>query len=341
MLTKITKYLDAIKGAKVLCLGDLMLDSYVYGEATRLSPEAPVPIVTVRRKTLVPGGLGNVVMNLASLGAQPLAVGLTGSDHPGDQLSELLQGALDPCSPPIIRDPDRPTTIKTRVIAGIQQGVRIDEEHPAPISERSESLYREAAASCLPLASAMVVSDYGKGTLAPPLLAWLIGQANERRIPIVIDPKGDDYDRYRGATLVTPNRQELAQAAGQDISRASQEVLTAAGFALMARHSLKNLLITRSEEGMTLLGADHVARHLPTRAKEVFDVSGAGDTVVAGMGAALAGGLTLEEGAQLATAAAGVVVGKIGTATATPAEIILSLRGYQTRNGMERTLKRQ
>jgi D-beta-D-heptose 7-phosphate kinase/D-beta-D-heptose 1-phosphate adenosyltransferase len=323
--------LEKAYGAKVLCLGDLMLDRYVYGEATRLSPEAPVPIVAVRRQALIPGGLGNVAMNLASLGASPLVAGLTGDDQAADDLAYLLQGALDPASPPLLRDIERPTTKKTRVIAGIQQIVRFDEESSGTLSASTEEAYREAAESLLPLASSVIVSDYGKGAVTPALLKWLMVQARGLGLPVVIDPKGDDYSRYRGATLITPNRQELALAVGRDIAKSSQEVLTAAGFALMAQHDIENLLITRSEEGMTLLSSDRTMRHLPARAQEVFDVSGAGDTVVACKGAALAGGMTLEEGAELATAAAGVVVGKVGTATATPAEILMSLHSYQPR----------
>ena len=268
MSDRIRSLLERISGAKVLCLGDLMLDRYVYGEATRLSPEAPVPIVTVRRQTLIPGGSGNVVMNLSSIGANPWAVGLAGDDRPAEELSELLQGALDPLSPPLIRDPSRPTTIKTRVIAGIQQIVRFDEEYVSPLSANAERIYQEVAALCLPQAAAVIVSDYGKGTVSASLLSWLMPLAKEMGLPVVIDPKGDDYGRYRGATLVTPNRQELALAVGRDIARGSQEVLIAAGFALMARHGLENLLITRSEEGMTLLGSNHFMRHFPARAKD-------------------------------------------------------------------------
>jgi D-beta-D-heptose 7-phosphate kinase/D-beta-D-heptose 1-phosphate adenosyltransferase len=309
-----------------------MLDRYIHGEASRLSPEAPVPVVVVRRQTLVPGGLGNVVTNLAALGARPLAVGVAGADRPGDQLAAILQGALDSHSPPLIRDPERTTTIKTRVIAGIQQVVRFDEESSAPLSSQADALYREGVEATLPQVSAVCVSDYGKGTVSASLVAWLISLAKERGIPVIVDPKGDDYSRYRGAALITPNRPELALAVGRDIARSSQEVLITAGYALMARHSLHNLLITRSEEGMTLLSYDTSPKHLPAKAKEVFDVSGAGDTVVASMAAAMAAGLSLEAGAELATAAAGVVVGKVGTASATPKEIIASLKGTEVRS---------
>ncbi|MDR1657144.1 MAG: D-glycero-beta-D-manno-heptose-7-phosphate kinase [Deltaproteobacteria bacterium] len=325
MVSKIRLTLKKIAGTKILCLGDLMLDRYVYGQATRLSPEAPVPIVQVRRQTHVPGGLGNVVMNLSSLGAWPLAAGLTGCDPAAEILAELLQGALDHCSPPLVRDPTRPTTIKTRVIAGIQQVVRFDEESETPLDSKVGALYREAVSTALGSVSAVAVSDYGKGVITPSFCRWLIKKTEKLSLPVVFDPKGDDYSRYRGAALVTPNRQELAAAAGRDIARAQPEVLISAGLELMNRHGLKNLLITRSEEGMTLVSPPDSVRHLPARAKEVFDVSGAGDTVVAAVAACLGANLTLEEGAELATAAAGVVVGKVGTAVATPQEILNSL----------------
>jgi D-beta-D-heptose 7-phosphate kinase/D-beta-D-heptose 1-phosphate adenosyltransferase len=326
-MTKQTiEILRKITSARVLCLGDLMLDRYIYGLATRLSPEAPVPIISVRRKTHMPGGLGNVVMNLKSLGASPMAVGLVGRDAHADDLRVLLEKGLDLLSPPLLEDPGRPTTVKTRVIAGIQQVVRFDEESENPLSVQTQKLYQQAVLSCLNDASAVALSDYGKGVLSEEMCAWLLKQAQELGKPVVVDPKGADYSRYRGATLVTPNRQELALAVGRDVARASQEALTEAGSELMKRHGLKNLLITRSEDGMTLLLDSGEVRHFPTKAKEVFDVSGAGDTVVAAMAAAMAAGLPLDSGAELATLAAGVVVGKVGTATATPEEIEQSLR---------------
>ncbi|MDR1167068.1 MAG: PfkB family carbohydrate kinase [Deltaproteobacteria bacterium] len=311
--------------ATALCVGDLMLDRYVYGEASRLSPEAPVPIVLVRRKSFMPGGLGNVVMNLGALGAKPLAAGLVGRDEWADILRDLLSPALGPNSPGFLVDPDRPTTVKTRVIAGIQQVVRFDEESTEPLSRELGEAYRETVRAALPRAGALVISDYGKGLLSPDLTAWLIGEANALNIPSVVDPKGANYEPYRGATLVTPNRQELSLALGEDLTRAPDPVLAQGGRALMRRYELRNLLITRSEDGMTLLRSGGEEERLPTRARAVFDVSGAGDTVVAAMAAALARKADLALAARLATLAAGVVVGKVGTATATPAEIRASL----------------
>jgi D-beta-D-heptose 7-phosphate kinase/D-beta-D-heptose 1-phosphate adenosyltransferase len=321
MVAQVLETLKDVRSAKVLCLGDLMLDRYIYGHAARLSPEAPVPVVVVKRKTYMPGGLGNVVMNLKSLGADPLAAGLVGRDQAAKLLADLLSGALDPASPPLLEDEQRPTTVKTRVLAGIQQVVRFDEESESPLSPETEEKYRQSVSELLPRCGAVAASDYGKGVLTPSFCAWLLEEAEKMNVPVIVDPKGSDYGRYRNAFLVTPNRQELAQAVGEDVAGASTERLVAAGRKLMDRCRLKNLLITRSEDGMTLLSSAGGVSHFPAKAQEVFDVSGAGDTVVAAMAAALACGRSLEAGAGLATLAAAVVVGKVGTAVAAPEEI--------------------
>ncbi|MDR3153293.1 MAG: D-glycero-beta-D-manno-heptose-7-phosphate kinase [Deltaproteobacteria bacterium] len=317
--------LNKLTQASVLAAGDVMLDRFVYGEASRLSPEAPVPVVQVRRKTWTPGGLGNVIMNLHALGAKALAAGVVGADGKAETLRRLLAGALSEGSPGLLTDPSRPTTVKTRVIAGIQQVVRYDEESVAPVAPAVEDSYLEGALKALPLAGALTVSDYGKGLLTPKVLSALLDGAREAGIPSIVDPKGSDYGRYRGATLVTPNRAELSLALGRDIDRSDSDALAEGGRELMRRHGLENVLVTRSEDGMTLLLASGETLHLPTRARAVFDVSGAGDTVVAAMAAALAAGADLAEGAALASLAAGVVVGKVGTATASPDEIRQSL----------------
>ncbi|MDR1080499.1 MAG: PfkB family carbohydrate kinase [Deltaproteobacteria bacterium] len=313
--------LERLPDAHVLATGDVMLDRFVYGEAARLSPEAPVPVVEVRRKTWTPGGLGNVVMNLHALGTHALAAGVVGADAKADALRNLLGGALSEGSPGFMTDPERPTTVKTRVIAGIQQVVRFDEESTRAVSPSVAAAFLEGTAKAFPRAGALSVSDYGKGLLTPAVLSFLLAKAIEHGIPSVVDPKGPDYERYRGATLVTPNRAELSLALGRDLTRAPEDGLAEGGRELMRRHGLENLLITRSEDGMTLLLSCGETLHLPTRARAVFDVSGAGDTVVAAMAAAMATGASIPEGAALASLAAGVVVGKVGTATASPEEI--------------------
>jgi D-beta-D-heptose 7-phosphate kinase/D-beta-D-heptose 1-phosphate adenosyltransferase len=313
--------LRALRRSRFLAIGDLMLDTYVYGEAKRLSPEAPVPVVRVTRRRTMPGGMGNVVMNLKDLGARPHALALVGGDLAGDTLKGLLAGALGEGGLTILVDPDRPTTEKTRIIAGIQQVVRYDEESQERVSRATEEAYSRQARRLLEEADALSVSDYGKGLLTPRLTQLLIKAAREGGVPVVVDPKGSDWSPYRGATLITPNRQELSLALGKDIAHSPGDTLAMGAMRLIDRHKIANILVTRSEDGMTLVSEDGTVWHLPSDAKAVYDVSGAGDTVVAAMAAAMGVGLPLLEGAMLATLAAGVVVGKVGTATASPQEI--------------------
>jgi D-beta-D-heptose 7-phosphate kinase/D-beta-D-heptose 1-phosphate adenosyltransferase len=315
------KLLDGLPQVRVLCLGDLMLDRYIYGSAERLSPEAPVPVVLVRSRRIMPGGLGNVALNLAALKAGVLLAAVTGEDRLGRELASLLAESFEPGQMKLLADPSRPTTVKTRLIAGIQQVVRFDEESARPLDPALAEAYRRSAAEFLPRAGACALSDYGKGVLTAEMTSWLIAEAGRHGCPVVIDPKGSDYRPYRGAALVTPNRTELALACGRPLDKTSGDELAEAGRQVMADCGIKNLLITRSEDGMTLLTEDGGVRHLPTRAQAVFDVSGAGDTVMGVMAAAVARGVSLQTGAELAALAAGVVVGKVGTACASPEEI--------------------
>jgi len=311
-----------LKGVTVLCAGDIMLDRYIYGQATRISPEAPVPVVRVKKRMVMPGGVGNVVKNLGALTCRPLTVSLTGADRNSGVLAELFADEHLP-APNFIADPGRPTSVKTRIIAGIQQVVRFDDEAEQPANGEVAGRFIAAIRAALPECGAVALSDYGKGALSDEVLKAAIEAARAAGRPVVVDPKGADYGRYRGATLVTPNRAELAEAAGRKLETAQD--MEKAGREVMDRCGLENLLITRSEDGMMLLkGAepDRPPVLLPSQARAVFDVSGAGDTVVAVMTAALAVGAPLAVGAQLANLAAGVVVGKVGTATASPEEII-------------------
>ncbi len=312
--------LGRLREARVLCVGDIMLDRYVYGQATRISPEAPVPVVLVTRRLFMPGGVGNVVKNLGALKAHPLTVSVAGRDYESQLLGRLFEDDDLP-APHLIIDETRPTSVKTRIIAGIQQVVRFDEEASRPISGKVAEEFLGTVEKLLPEAGAVAVSDYGKGALPDEVLAKIIGLARAAGKPVVVDPKGADYSRYRGATLTTPNRAELSEAFGHKAQ--SAEELLEAGRAVMAKNGLLNLLITRSEDGMMLLGEnpDEPPALLSSQAREVFDVSGAGDTVVAVMAASLALSAPLQLGARLANLAAGVVVGKVGTAAATPEEI--------------------
>lgn len=314
--------LSRMTGAKVLCVGDVMLDRYIYGDASRISPEAPVPVVHVKRQVLIPGGVGNVVRNLSAWGILPLAVSVVGEDQSADALTDFLADG-GKATLTMIRDASRPTTVKTRIVAGIQQVVRFDEEVLAPLADAVTDRLLDSLDALLEQAGAVAVSDYGKGVVNPRLCRELIKKAAARGCPVAIDPKGFDYAKYAGADLVKPNRKELGEAVGDAITDDQKAV--EAGRSLMRKHAIKNVLITLSERGMLLLrgaeGVDAEPVWLPSKAREVYDVTGAGDTVLAGMSAAMAIKAPLQLGARLATLAAGVVVGKVGTAVAPAGEI--------------------
>lgn len=308
--------LARMAGAKVLCVGDVMLDRYIYGEASRISPEAPVPVVHVKRTVLIPGGVGNVVKNLIAFGVHPLTVSVVGNDANATTLADFL-ASDEKAELALVADDGRPTIVKTRIVAGIQQVVRFDEETSAPLSDAVADRLLESLGRLMPRASAVAVSDYGKGVMTPRLTQALIAMARERKCPVVIDPKGFDYGKYTGADLVKPNRKELGEAVGGVV--ADERQAAEAGRRLMREHNIRNLLVTLSDKGMLLLRSEDGGEKpimLPSKAREVFDVTGAGDTVLAGMAACMAIGAPLDLGARLSTLAAGVVVGKVGTAVA-------------------------
>jgi len=297
--------------AEVLVVGDLMLDRYWFGDVSRISPEAPVPVVRVTRQDERLGGAANVARNLASLGARPRLVGVVGADEPGDRIEALAREAGIDCQ--LARDAAMPTTIKLRVIGRQQQLLRIDFEQPPGAHALARKL--EDIDAGLASARVLVLSDYGKGGLAQIDRIVELGKA--RGVPIIADPKGDDYQRYRGVTLLTPNRSELREVVGAWSSEAD---LHRRAQALRQELQLEHLLLTRSEEGMTLFSAQG-ASHVPAQAREVFDVSGAGDTVVAVLAAMVAVGRPMDEAVRLANRAGGIVVGKLGTAAVSAAEL--------------------
>jgi rfaE bifunctional protein kinase chain/domain len=318
--------LRRMEGRKVAVLGDVMLDEYLFGEVNRISPEAPVPIVRVTRERAVLGGAANVAANLRALGTEPLLIGTLQKDSAGDRVLGLLTG-LGVSISGLVLDASRPTIIKTRVIGQQQQMLRIDREEPGPPDAAVLLGLRDRLERALNVASALIVSDYAKGTVNEPVMDVVRGLCTARDLPWIVDPKPDHKALYRGATLMTPNTRETSELT-QRQARSDMEV-TIAGRALMADLGLKGLLVTRSERGMALFspGAEHAAPWMiPTEAREVFDVSGAGDTVIAAFSAAVAAGADWREAAMLANAAAGVVVAKVGTATATPAEILAHYR---------------
>ncbi len=304
---------------KALVIGDLMLDEYLWGRTERISPEAPVQVVDVTREDLRLGGAGNVINNLVTLGCQVDVASVLGDDEDGRHLRRLLEGRRIGAGG-LLLAPGRTTSRKTRVLASNQQMLRIDRESREPISSEQEARLAEYISSVADDFQVLLVSDYLKGVLTAGLLAKIIAIGRERGIPVVVDPKGTDYSKYRGATLLTPNRKEAQAASGVTI--VDEESLVRAGRHLRESLDLDAMVLTRSEEGMSLFFRDGKEVLLPAEALEVFDVSGAGDTVLALLGLGLGGGLDLEEAAGLANVAAGIVVGKVGTSTVTAEEIL-------------------
>ena len=321
--------------ANVLVVGDIMLDRYWYGGTNRISPEAPVPIVKVDALEERAGGAANVAMNITSLGGSARLIGFTGIDEPAKVLDEQLTKRNVHCD--FVSVSTHPTITKLRVLSRNQQLIRIDFEEGfnsvdhTPILERIES--------ALSTSKVLVLSDYAKGALTA--VQAMIKQAQKGNVPILVDPKGTDFERYRGATLLTPNMSEFEAVVG--VCKTDQEIIEK-GYQLIKQYDLKALLVTRSEKGMTLLQLDKPVYHLPTQAKEVFDVTGAGDTVIATLAASLAAGQSLEESCFLANAAAGVVVGKLGTSTVSQVELSNAIRA-RTDDGFgvmtEETLKEE
>ena len=313
----------------VLCVGDVMLDRFLHGDIERISPEAPVPVIRLRGTKDMLGGVGNVASNIASLGARAVLVGLVGADDAAAKLRHIL--AEDPrIVTGLVETPHRPTICKTRFVAGRQQVVRADEESRAPVLPDEEAALIAAIDAHMGAAQAVILSDYGKGVLGQAVVAHAISAAKAAGIPVFVDPKTDDFTLYRGATCITPNAREMAAAARTPVETEAQ--IEQAARRLMADAGVAAILVTRSEKGMTLVEADNTAS-VPARAREVFDVSGAGDTVIATLALAFAAGRPLVQAMHIANAAAGVVVSKLGTATADIAEVLHELSAQDAAAG--------
>jgi len=308
----IQRFVNAAPAVRVLVVGDCMLDAYVAGTSTRISPEAPVPVVNVRRRSYVPGGAGNVAANAAALGARVAVAGLTGQDDNGRRLRAVLEErGLDTMA--LVADPSRVTTCKTRVTVGGHQIVRFDDEDTAVPAQDTAAAIRAACLRALEVSDACVISDYAKGMLSADFCGWLIGEAARRGLPVVVDPKSDDFSRYAGATVVTPNLKEVSVAFGERVSPELASRLDTAASVLLATIAPSALLVTRGEEGMSLFEPGRPERHLPAMVNEVADVTGAGDTVVAALAVALGAGFDLFAAARIANLAAGIAVSHHGT----------------------------
>ncbi|MEX2164828.1 MAG: D-glycero-beta-D-manno-heptose-7-phosphate kinase [Sulfuricaulis sp.] len=308
--------LEKIARVRVLVAGDVMLDRYWYGDVERISPEAPVPVVAVTQADERPGGAANVAQNVRTLGAHCSLFSICGDDREADNLERLLGQADIDCR--LHRDKLLNTTVKLRVISRHQQLIRIDFD--SPVSKDARVKLLDTYLKHLPEHDAVIVSDYGKGGLG--YIQEMIQAARAASRPVVVDPKGDEYSGYRGASLITPNRKEFERVAGRFHD---DRDLEKKGIAMARDLDLAGVLVTRGEQGMSLMMQDGKVIHIPARAREVFDVTGAGDTVIAAIGCAWAVGSKMEDALQLANMAAGIVVGKLGAATASPAEIIHEL----------------
>jgi D-beta-D-heptose 7-phosphate kinase/D-beta-D-heptose 1-phosphate adenosyltransferase len=303
-----------------------MLDRYLWGKVSRISPEAPVPIVEVNEETVRLGAAANVADNVSAFGGEPLLVGVIGKDQAGEALkTALAERGLG--SDMLVTDPDRRTTQKTRIVAHHQQVVRADQEDTRPIGTELVLSLRDRVESLLPGAGALVISDYGKGVIGRELLLAVLGAAEAAQVPVCVDPKESHFDAYRNASLITPNLSEAGSAFGRRIT--SEAELEEVGFGLIQRFGCRAVLITRSEQGMSLFEPPAEHTHFPTVAQEVYDVTGAGDTVVAALAMALAAGADLKLATLISNHAAGRIVREVGTASTT----IGALRDSFAENG--------
>ncbi len=310
-------------GKRVLVVGDVMLDEFVWGDTYRISPEAPVPVVKVSRRTYVPGGAGNVAANVVSLGGRAVLAGVVGSDVPGEMLRHALR-ELGVATEGLFADSGRPTTTKTRILARGQQVVRVDTEERGLVSAVLESEVAAWAEQAVDGVGACVISDYSKGLLSNTITRRVLDAARRAGVPVVVDPKGRDYARYGGATVVTPNTLETSEAAGVDVD--TEGGLGQAATILQERLGGAALLVTRGAEGMSLFEPGRAPVHIAVTAREVYDVTGAGDTVTSTLALALAAGMSLTDASRLANFAGGIVVGKVGTATVTQDELAAAAR---------------
>ena len=311
------------RSKRILVLGDMMLDRFIWGSVSRISPEAPVPVVEIKTESTCLGGAANVASNIRSLGGIPVPLGVLGNDFEGDRLREEFRLLGSPISGLIV-DKLRPTSIKTRILAHHQQVCRTDREDRSPLSPVLQSRVASKFKAVLPFVDAVIVSDYAKGLISASLLKQILPFAKSARKIVCIDPKMRKFSFYRPATIITPNTAEAEHASG--ITIAGTQDLVRAGRKILKESGIEHLLVTRGEEGMALFESNSKITHIPTVAQEVFDVTGAGDTVISTLALSLVSGLSLLAAAVLSNIAAGIVVGKLGTASVSPDELITAIR---------------
>lgn len=314
-------YLKQFSKARILVIGDFMLDQFVWGSVNRISPEAPVPVVNVQRESYMPGGALNVANNIRTLGGTVYPCGVVGRDLEGRMLVKTIRREGIETGG-VIYDASRRTTLKTRIIAHSQQVVRFDREKAEDISKEDRSAMMRFIRAAVEKTDVIIVEDYGKGVIQPALLEELLKLAKKHKKPVVVDPKEKHFSYYKGATAITPNRKEAYGA----IEHSEKLPLKEVGGKLLSKLDLEGVLVTLGEDGMALFEKNGSVTQIPTAAREVYDVSGAGDTVISVFSMALAVGAKMKDAARMSNIAAGIVVGKLGTATVTPEELELALR---------------
>jgi len=327
---RLRSLVEALQGRRVAVLGDLMLDRYYWGSVKRVSPEAPVPVVEVESEQVRFGGAANVANNIKALGGSAVLIGLIGEDHPGATFLEMMaeQGLDNSC---VLRDPSRPTTIKTRVIAQGQHVVRIDNESKAACSEERAARIVDAVRGTIDSLDAIIIEDYNKGVVSKELIHDLVTLATEHRKVIAVDPKFDNFLEYKNVTVFKPNRREAEEVLGGRLR--SVEDVERAGKELLKLLEAENVLLTRGEDGMSLFEANGGVCHLPSVATNVQDVSGAGDTVISTLTMALVSGANIREACVLANCASGVVVGAVGIVPIRPDELRDAVAHLHTKHG--------
>jgi len=326
MQTKLLSMIPKIKKQSILVIGDTMVDKFIWGKVSRISPEAPVPVVEVSKDTETLGGAGNVASNITSLGATAYLVTVIGDDINGATMKNMLE-EKNINHDFVVVDKNRPTTIKTRIIASHQQVVRVDREVKGTFSPSTEDMIIKNIETVIPKVNGIIISDYAKGIVVPKVLKKIIALAKKRNIPVTVDPKVENFKLYKYITCMTPNTKEATEGMNAKNINTDQDIAVLGNKILKLLKS-ESVLITRGEKGMTLIEKNNKITHIPTRAKEVYDVTGAGDTVIATMTLALSAKFDLVSSAEIANFAAGLVVAKVGTATITSKELEETIKDF-------------
>ncbi len=319
-MSNLKDLVNSFTDQRILLIGDIMLDSFIYGDVSRISPEGPIPVLLKKNEETMLGGAGNVFANLQAMGCKTSLLSVVGQDEAAQHVTYIVKN-MDGDTEGFIESTDRPTILKTRYISQNQQLLRVDQEDVKEIPQDTQKEILEAAEKLISEVKVLILSDYGKGTLPVTLIKKLIRLATKNKVPVIVDPKGTDFSIYKGATIITPNKSELSKATENHAVQTDDDIVVAAKL-LIKKSGIETVFATRSENGMSVIGKKINPIHLPTKAQEVYDVSGAGDTVVAAIAASISSGSNYEEAAKIANIAGGLAVAKIGTAIIRQDELI-------------------